>query len=116
MKKSILIYSLEGCPYSQKAEKLLKYNNISHNVIKVYQEKKKDFIEKNKMETFPQIFYVNNGEKILIGGCSELEQILKIKNKIKKNTQKYDKLINSKISDISKNLLIKVLTLFLSNN
>ena len=42
MTKQILIYSLEGCPYSQKAENLLIDNEILHNLKKVNQGEKND--------------------------------------------------------------------------
>jgi glutaredoxin len=77
------IYSLEGCPYSMNAEKLLKNNNIDFNLIKVSYDEKDHYKQLNKMNTFPQIFLETNQENIKIGGYSDLNDIY---NTINDNT------------------------------
>lgn len=70
----IIIYSLEGCPYSQASEKLvaLKLQPSEYQIEKVSQNEKEDYKEKNNHPTFPQVF--NNGE--LLGGYTELKDYL----------------------------------------
>jgi glutaredoxin len=76
------IYSLIGCPYSMKAEQLLKlYKPIIH---KVSQDEKDKYKQQNKMDTFPQIFLLNNQNKTKIGGYSDVKDLL---SKIFKNEQ-----------------------------
>ena len=73
------IFSLEGCPYSIKAEKLAKISGVAHKVIKVKQTKKDFYKQKNNMNTFPQIFAIATQDNIRkkIGGCDDLINILK---------------------------------------
>ena len=77
------IYSLIGCPYSMKSEALLKlYNPIIH---KVEQNEKDKYKQQNNMNTFPQIFLLNNNNKIKIGGYSDVKDLL---SKIFKNEKR----------------------------
>ncbi len=85
------IYSLEDCPYSMNAEKLLKNNNIDFNLIKVSHDEKDHYKEVNKMNTFPQIFLETNQENIKIGGYSELNDIY---NTINDNTITFDDMLS----------------------
>ena len=73
------IFSLEGCPYSIKAEKLIKISGVAHKIIKVSHSNKDYYKQKNGMSTFPQIFAISPERKIRkkIGGCIELITILK---------------------------------------
>ena len=88
---------LEGCPYSMKAEELLKTNNIPSDFIHINHNDKKNH-KSHKISTFPQLYlkkYNNNGN-LLIGGYNELNEFInnfkgtkydemKINNFIKKN-------------------------------
>ena len=76
------IFSLIGCPYSIKAEALLKlYKPIIH---KVDQNDKDKYKQENNMNTFPQIFLLNDQKKIKIGGYTDVKNLL---SKIFKNEQ-----------------------------
>ena len=69
------IISLEGCPYSEAAEKLVSSNKIDSEIIKVTQNEKKKF-KTNEIQTFPQIYLKkkhSNGD-VLIGGYSKLKE------------------------------------------
>jgi glutaredoxin len=91
----LVIYSLIGCPFSKKAEKILKAYKINHHLIKVTQKNKQKFKKELNIETFPQI-YLQQTEKaknILIGGCSDLENYIDILHLIKENDMSISKLI-----------------------
>lgn len=76
----LIIYSLEGCPYSIKAEKLL--NKYNPKIIKVTHNDKEQIKRQNNMPTFPQIFLEDSNEKIKIGGLDDTVNLLrKIFNK-----------------------------------
>lgn len=78
MTQYLEIYSLEGCPYSVKAEKLVKDLRLPYKVIKVTDSNKQSYKDKNQMATFPQIFivYPQLGLRKLIGGYTELTNVL----------------------------------------
>lgn len=82
------IFSLNGCPYSMKAEKLLhKYNS---DIIRVDHNEKSYYNNLNKMSTYPQLFLVDDkNNRIQIGGYDDTKILLtKIFNN---NNIKYDK-------------------------
>ena len=86
----LIIYSLEGCPYSMKSESLLKL--YKPKIVKVTQAEKDKYKKQNGMNTFPQIFL----DTIKIGGLDSVTELLaKIFNneKINFNTTDSDKLI-----------------------
>jgi glutaredoxin len=111
------IYYLSYCPYSQKALKTLKkitkdvkeINEIECDANRSMCNVEKDY------HTFPKIYFIDNNKEYFIGGNSDLEQILNLLNKIKKNA-------NIKRSDYNQSLkylnnthnLLKVL-LFIAN-
>jgi glutaredoxin len=71
----LFIYSLVGCPWSLKSENKLKAYNP--NIIKVDQSEKSKFKQMNNMNTFPQIFLIDDNEKaIKIGGYDATMQLL----------------------------------------
>jgi glutaredoxin len=71
-----LIYSLDGCPFCIRAEKLLEQHNLLYKAIRITQTEKQKYKEYLKAKTFPQIYYVKDDEPIPIGGCSDLEKYL----------------------------------------
>lgn len=90
----LYIYSLVGCPYSEKSEKILKL--YKPKIIKVQQNEKDKYKRMNEMATFPQIFLVEDGKRIKLGGYNDtMELLTKIFNKDKINYPKdvADKLI-----------------------
>jgi len=86
----LVIYSLEGCPYSMRSESLLKL--YKPKIVKVSQAEKEKYKKQNDMTTFPQIFLDN----IKIGGLDSVTALLaKIFNgeKINFNNEDSDKLV-----------------------
>lgn len=73
-----IIYSLEKCFYSTKAENYLIQYGFPHQIIRVSRadkDKYKQFLEK---ETFPQIYYQDcYNRRYSLGGCSEFEEFIK---------------------------------------
>jgi glutaredoxin len=59
------IYSLIGCYFSQKAELSMMDFKLGDKleIIKVEDEEKEKYKKLNKMNTFPQIFLLNNKKK-----------------------------------------------------
>ena len=72
----LYIYSLIGCPYSIKSESMLKPYNPE--IIKVDQNEKNKYKKMNNMDTFPQIFLVNeeSDRRIKIGGLDNTVELL----------------------------------------
>jgi glutaredoxin len=81
----VQIYSLDGCPFSVKAENLLKEHTIKHKVIRVSQESKEKYKIENKMKTFPQIFIIEKKIKTKIGGADTLLDFINISHILKYN-------------------------------
>ena len=82
------VYSLDGCYYSQNAEKIIKENKLKVNIIKVPNDTKikKEINKKNKMNTYPQIFIIfDEKNKFKIGGCDELNEHINLCKHIKEN-------------------------------
>jgi len=86
----VKIYYLTGCPYSQKALKLLKQYKIDYDIIKIKSDKDKNmYKEELQVSSFPQI-YIYDDNKLKkkkgkwtergthIGGCTEFEHYLYI--------------------------------------
>lgn len=70
------VYSLEGCHYSKNLEVLLNDRNIKFNLFKVNFENKDRVKEKNKMNTFPQVFLNSNNKYYKVGGFDDVDYIL----------------------------------------
>ena len=72
----LYIYSLIGCPYSIKSESLL--DPYKPQIIKVEQNEKNKYKKMNNMDTFPQIFLVNEESevRIKIGGLDNTVELL----------------------------------------
>ena len=85
----IVAYILKDCYYSSMANDLLKKYKIKFEKHIVPQDEtiKNKLKKKNKMQTFPQIFFQDNETKKIskIGGYDQLEKYLDIKNIIKNN-------------------------------
>ena len=86
------VFSLNGCGFSQNAEKLLNENNIDYSLIKIDYNEKESVKKQNNMNTFPQIFLETNNDKIKIGGFSELKQVYTLINNMKDLDDLVDKL------------------------
>jgi len=85
----ITAYILQDCYYSSMAENLLKKNKLKFSKISVPQDEtiKNKIKKKNKMDTFPQIFYQETKRSKIckIGGYDDLTNYIEIKNIIKEN-------------------------------
>lgn len=82
------VYSLNGCSFSQNAEKLIKDHNLKANIINVPNDikTKKNINKINKMNTYPQIFVVfDKKKKFKVGGFTQLVEHINICNNIKQN-------------------------------
>lgn len=77
-----MIYSLDGCPYSVDAERILKENKLPHDVIRVPRDEnlKQFYKERHQMGSFPQIFYIYKGQNKTyfdkVGGRDDLVRFL----------------------------------------
>ena len=75
-----IIYSLEKCYFSVKAEKYLKDYGFPHQIIKVSQEDKEKYKNFLGKKTFPQIYYQDcYNRRYSLGGCSEFEEFIKMR-------------------------------------
>lgn len=90
--KNLIIFSLEGCGYSMRAENTCTTRNIDATINKVKYENKESIKQLNSMNTFPQIFLEGGGERHLIGGNSDLDEIINIID-ITKNNKKFDNMV-----------------------
>lgn len=92
------VYVIEGCPFCARALNLLTINDLKTKIHVVEPNQKEKIKKKHHMNTFPQIFYVNE-KRIAIGGCVELEALLDVAIKIKEH--KLDiKIINDIITKL----------------
>lgn len=69
----ITIYSIDNCPYCDRAKELLTARGLSYREIKLDRndhEARQSLLERSGMKTFPQIFHGDN----LIGGFSDLSE------------------------------------------
>ena len=94
--ENLEIYVIKKCNYCLLLKKLLNEFKIKHLVNNVKENEKDKYKNKN-IKTFPQVYYVYNKKKILIGGYSDFTKILsdvldkvdidkiRINNKNKKN-------------------------------
>lgn len=72
--KEVKIYSIENCPYCERAKALFRNRGVAFNEIKVDRNDSSQvsaLVQKTGMKTFPQIFI---GDQ-LVGGYSELEAL-----------------------------------------
>jgi glutaredoxin len=98
----LYIITLENCPYSIAALDLLNSLNIKYKHLIVNQTNKEKY-KTEEINTFPQIYLLKNGTKLLLGGYSDLDEFINlfIKQKYNNKTilkfqQKY-KLWNKKL-------------------
>ena len=74
------VYSLPGCPYCRRVERLIKNMDLKAEIIKVKTIKDKEEIKKKlRKNTFPQVYIVKgtaNSRDVHIGGCDDFENYL----------------------------------------
>ncbi len=93
----IFLYTLDGCPFCEKALKLLKENNIKYKNVTIENNEniKKNYKKITGMQTFPMIFsHIQNDVYIKIGGASDLEEAIERSKDIKKSSISIDSIYN----------------------
>ena len=73
-----IIYTLSDCPYSMNALEVLQQGGLKYKNITVTDKNKKKICKKNKMKTFPQIFFKKAKKNYKIGGCNDLLELVKL--------------------------------------
>ena len=110
MKNELKVIVLENCPYSIAAVELLTNHNIKFKKILVNQETKQKY-KTEQISTFPQIYIKNNNKEVLLGGYSNLEEIIDIINSsIKLDTLKNK--LNKKYLNFDKKIILRIIQLF----
>ena len=71
----LYIITLENCPYSIAALKLLDSLNIKYKHLIVNQTNKEKY-KTEEINTFPQIYLVKDDTKLLLGGYSDLKEFI----------------------------------------
>jgi glutaredoxin len=97
MKYKLKVIVLEKCPYSIAAVELLANYNIPFEKILVKQNNKEKF-KTQAISTFPQVYMFNDKDQILLGGYSDLEEIINIINS-SKNLDKIKEKFEEKYSN-----------------
>ncbi len=113
MKYELKVIVLENCPYSIAATELLTNHNIKFKKILVNQETKYKY-KTEKISTFPQIFLINKdsqNNEILLGGYSNLEEIINIMNSSTKLETIKNKL-NKKYLSFDKKTILRIIEIF----
>ena len=110
MKYKLKVIVLEHCPYSIAAVELLNNYNIKFQKKLVKQNNKEKF-KTNEISTFPQIYIINKNEKLLLGGYSDLEEIINIINK-SKNLDKIKDELKEKYSN--NKIILRIIEIFIS--
>ena len=83
----LYIITLKNCFFSISAINLLNSLNIKYKQVIVNQKNKEEY-KTEEINTFPQIYLVKDGTKLLLGGYSDLEEFINlfIKQKYNKKT------------------------------
>jgi glutaredoxin len=104
----IKIISLENCPYSIAAEDFFNKKNLKFILIKVNQETKNNY--KKKLDTFPQIYLVNNNKEKLLGGFNKIQEINQ--NLFKVDVDSCMKYLNKNFSNFSRKDKLRLIQIF----
>jgi len=107
MTEKILIYLLDGCMYTQDVINILRKENYYYHIIYVNINDKESYKLQHKMTTFPQIFFITNDIKYMIGGIDNFKLLhFFIYNK---KTFKKDFEILKRDLDLDKKVLLRLL-------
>jgi glutaredoxin len=115
MKYKLKVIVLENCPYSIAAVDLLTNYNIPFEKILVKQNNKEKF-KTVEISTFPQIYMINNKEQLLLGGYSDLEEIMHIINS-SKNLDKIKERLGKKYKNSVRmipRIILRIIEIFVS--
>ena len=119
MNNYLYVILLEGCPFCLNTKRLLEEYKIKNQSIVIDHHQKAGY-RTPEISTFPQIYFVKNDlkKKVLIGGNSDLVNLIDLSNQIKKDSKMMDQLIKEYLnsSTISKKILLKVLYLINNKN
>ena len=88
---------LENCPFSNAASELLKNNkNIKSNISTITQSNKENY-KTADIQTFPQIYLKKNNKNgsLLLGGYTELKNILDTFQKTKYSKENIDNFLSN---------------------
>ena len=110
MKYKLKVIVLENCPYSIAAAELLTNYNIPFEKILIKQNNKEKF-KTSEISTFPQVYMINNKDQILLGGYSDLEEIVDIINS-SKNLDKIKEKLSKKYSNYR--IILRIIEIFVS--
>ena len=105
------VNSLIGCPYSIDLENIIKTKKIHAEINKISSDEK--HLYKNELiSTFPQVYLkkFNSQGSILLGGNSDIKEILNNNNKTFEEQLQF---LNKKYPKISKKAKLRILQLFL---
>tara|TARA_X000000950_G_C13779806_1_gene604617 strand:+ start:639 stop:998 length:360 start_codon:yes stop_codon:yes gene_type:complete len=116
----IEIISLEGCPYSIAAEKLVENNNINNKIFKIKYNNRNDH-KNERISTFPQIYLKKKDSdgRLLVGGYDKLNEIKNLIKNRKSTKETYDSLVDkiskkfSPTDDFNKKSVLRLIQLFI---
>jgi glutaredoxin len=111
MKYKLKVIVLENCPYSIAAVELLTNYNIPFEKILVKQNNKEKF-KTPDISTFPQIYMYSKEDQLLLGGYSDLEEIMDIINS-SKNLDKIKKKIG-KNKKYGPKIILRIIKIFVN--
>jgi glutaredoxin len=104
------VISLQGCPYSQNTENLLNQLKIDYDLNRI-NAIEKDKYKSNLISTFPQIYLTKNNQSLLLGGNSDLEEIIKNINLKNINQIKFN--LSKKYPKFSEKAILRLIEVFL---
>ncbi len=100
---------LEGCPWSKALDELLKIKKIKSKIIKV-NDKTKHKYKTDIIDTFPQLYFIDNAE-YLIGGYTETKRLLDIINEHKENIDTIKNKTKEFLPEFTDKMILKLLIL-----
>jgi glutaredoxin len=105
------VNSLIGCPYSIELENIIQTKRIHAEINKVSSDEK-HLYKNDEISTFPQVYLkkYNSQGSILLGGNSDIKEILGNNNK---TFDEQFKFITKKYPKMSKKAKLRVIELFL---
>ena len=75
MPREVTVYTMDYCPYCERAKALLKRRGIAFREVKVSTDDDREWdslFARSGMRTMPQIFVSEDGVETIVGGYAEL--------------------------------------------